>query len=170
MKSVEIKAAYKRNKKTEALLKKLEARCVETGKQTDTYFKVDIGGLMIREFESGSSKLIHYYREEEEGPRVCHYEIVTLKRSDRIREMLEGEHGVRAVVMKNREVWEYENMRIHFDEVEGLGNFIELQAVLEDGGTVNEGKEKVSFLMDVFGITQKHLIYQSYEEFTTQPA
>ena len=106
MKSVEIKARYKRSKKTTTLLERISARSVKSEEQTDVHFRIDIGGLMIRKHDSGVSKLVHYYREEDEGPRVCHYEEVTLKSTDRIREMLEEEHGIYAVVKKKREIWE----------------------------------------------------------------
>jgi predicted adenylyl cyclase CyaB len=38
--------------------------------------------------------------------------------------------GVRGVVRKRREIHHYHNVRIHLDDVEGLGTFVEFEAVL----------------------------------------
>ena len=35
---------------------------------------------------------------------------------------------------KRRRLFVYRNVRIHLDEVEGLGSFVELESVLEDAG------------------------------------
>ena len=56
--------------------------------------------------------------------------------------------GPRACVRKRREVWLYENARIHLDTVEGLGRFIEIEVVVTgrnaSGPRAHEGTASVA--------------------------
>jgi predicted adenylyl cyclase CyaB len=73
--------------------------------------------------------------------------------------------GVRCVVRKERELGLYENVRIHLDRVEGLGSFVELEAVY-DPEREDEGaqREKLRFLRDALGIRDEDLVAQSYAD------
>ena len=55
--------------------------------------------------------------------------------------------GVHRIVKKCREIWLHENVRIHLDAVEGLGAFMELEAVY-DGSPAAEAEQqkKVAYL------------------------
>jgi adenylate cyclase class 2 len=68
------------------------------------------------------------------------------------------------VVTKQREIWLYENVRIHLDRVEGLGTFLELEAVF-DGSPDGENAQRarIDFLMRELGIAEAELIGTSYE-------
>ena len=70
-----------------------------------------------------------------------------LKRT--LREIL----GVHKVVVKEREIFLVENVRIHLDRVAGLGTFLELEAVF-DGSADSETREraKVDDLMAKLGV------------------
>ncbi|MEM7315771.1 MAG: CYTH domain-containing protein, partial [Planctomycetota bacterium] len=46
---------------------------------------------------------------------------------------LDAAYQIHVVVTKNRDVYFYENVRIHLDCVEGLGDFLELEAVQCEG-------------------------------------
>ena len=168
MRNVEIKARFRRHRKTDRTLQRFKARRTLVEDQVDTYFDVSNGRMKIREHADGSAELIHYVREENEGPRISHYEIVPLKSEEHIREILEREHGIRAVVRKRREVWMWRNARIHFDDVEGLGSFVEFEVVLGRDETEEGGREKAEMLMSALGVTARDLIYQSYEDFFRQ--
>lgn len=165
MRNVEIKARYRRTRKTDSVLKRFKARKSGDLIQTDTYFDVNAGRLKVREHQDGHAEMIHYVRQEQDGPRISNYEIVPLRNKNSIKAILKKEHGIRAVVKKHREVWLWRNVRIHFDQVEDLGSFIEFEVVLGRDETEAEGHEKIGILMTAFGITMKDLIYQSYEDF-----
>ena len=57
-----------------------------------------------------------------------------------------------------------DNVRIHLDEVEGLGTFLELEAVY-DGSAVAEVQErqKLEELMRQLGVAEADLVDTSYE-------
>jgi len=56
-----------------------------------------------------------------------------------LREVLSRALGVRAILRKKRSVYFHGQTRIHFDEVEQLGSFIELEVELQPHQTVEEG-------------------------------
>jgi adenylate cyclase class IV len=71
---------------------------------------------------------------------------------------------VRRVVRKLREIGLFENVRIHLDRVEGLGDFVELEAVWDgDGAGEAEQARKVAFLRERLAIRDADLIAASYE-------
>jgi predicted adenylyl cyclase CyaB len=60
--------------------------------------------------------------------------------------------GVRGVVRKRREIYLWHNVRVHLDEVDGLGTFVEFEAVLsedEDEATARQRLEHLSGLLAV---------------------
>jgi predicted adenylyl cyclase CyaB len=70
--------------------------------------------------------------------------------------------GVRRVVDKRREVFLADNVRIHLDDVVGLGAFLEFEAVLDERHDDAAGLAQVERLMEAFGITKADLLEGSY--------
>ncbi len=52
--------------------------------------------------------------------------------------------------------------RIHFDKVDSLGEFIELEVVLSDSDGLEEGEKEAQILMNQLGIEIDHLIEAAY--------
>ena len=52
--------------------------------------------------------------------------------------------------------------RVHCDTVEGLGDFMELEVVLQDGQSVEHGQRIADDLMSKLGIDQTKLITCAY--------
>jgi homotetrameric cytidine deaminase len=100
--------------------------------QRDTYFARATGRLKLREQERGDAELIQYRRADDGGPRVSHYRIVPAPDAEALKAALEAALGTLVVVEKRRRLLLADHVRIHLDEVEGLGSFIELEAVGDD--------------------------------------
>ncbi|HOO57125.1 MAG TPA: class IV adenylate cyclase [bacterium] len=132
--------------------------------QVDTYFAVDSGRMKLREINNKDAQLIFYNRVDNRGPKKCVYHIVDIDNPDEMKDMLGKALGIDVVVKKNRKVYLYENVRIHIDRVEELGEFIEFEAVLEDDMTDTEGRNSVQRLMSEFGINKEDLIEDSYAD------
>jgi homotetrameric cytidine deaminase len=98
--------------------------------QRDTYFARATGRLKLREQTPGDTELIQYRRGDAAGPRVSHYRRVPA--GDELKEALEAALGTLVVVEKRRRLLLADHVRIHLDQVEGLGDFIELEAVGDD--------------------------------------
>ena len=95
--------------------------------QRDTYFGHANGRLKLREQDPGDTELIQYRRADEAGPRVSDYRLVPVGDADALREALDAALGTLVVVEKSRRLLIWEGVRIHLDEVEGLGSFVELE-------------------------------------------
>jgi predicted adenylyl cyclase CyaB len=70
--------------------------------------------------------------------------------------------GVRGVVRKRRLVYVVGNTRIHLDEVEGLGSFLELEVVLSPGESLEAGVATATELVRKLGIQESDLIQTAY--------
>jgi predicted adenylyl cyclase CyaB len=69
--------------------------------------------------------------------------------------------GTRGVVRKRREIYFWHNVRIHLDEVIGLGTFLELEAVLAPEDDENLAQERLDHLCEKLGIAENDLLGQS---------
>ena len=78
--------------------------------------------------------------------------------------MLEAGLGIQVVVRKTRQLFLWENVRIHLDEVEGLGRFLEFEAVLEEGQEEADGYAQLKRLRSEFGIDDDDVVGGSYSD------
>ena len=97
--------------------------------QRDTYFRVGEGRLKLREEEPGGAHLISYSRPDDASVRVSAYRVVPAPEG--LLPALTESLGVDVVVEKRRHLLLWETVRIHLDEVTGLGSFVELEAVAD---------------------------------------
>lgn len=132
--------------------------------QTDTYFATRAGRLKLRESSLSGAQLVPYFRPDERGARRSDYQVIAIEDGLGLARMLGAMLGVQRVVRKRREIALFENVRIHLDRVDGLGDFVELEAVW-DGGEVGrpEQEKKLAFLRDRLGIRDEDLVAGSYE-------
>ncbi|MDA0839919.1 MAG: class IV adenylate cyclase [Planctomycetota bacterium] len=130
--------------------------------QTDTFFNIPKGRLKLREFADGCAELIYYERPDSEGPKASSYVRSPCPSSSSMHEALTGALGVRGVVKKRRELFITEQTRIHLDEVEGLGTYLELEVVMRDDQTDAEGRAIANQLLKALGIQQDWLISGAY--------
>jgi predicted adenylyl cyclase CyaB len=132
--------------------------------QTDTYFKIDRGRLKLRENSGadGRCELISYSRPVTPMPCLSQYDIFPVKNPEVVKQELSESLGIRSVVRKAREVYLYENVRIHLDVVDGLGAFLELEAVIPAGTTEQSGEKMVNELLSALRIESESLVDVSY--------
>ena len=130
--------------------------------QEDTYLNVSSGRLKLRVFEDGTGELIHYERPDTPSPKESRYIQYELPRPAALKEALTRGLGIRAVVRKTRTLYMAGQTRIHFDEVEGLGRFIELEVVLRDSDSEAMGTEIAHNLMRQLMIQDDDLIAEGY--------
>jgi predicted adenylyl cyclase CyaB len=70
--------------------------------------------------------------------------------------------GVRGVVRKKRTLYLVGQTRLHLDEVEGLGEFVELEVVLRHGQSDLEGQQIARELMTRLAIREQDLLEGAY--------
>lgn len=73
----------------------------------------------------GFHELIYYDREETAGPKLSSYNKCQVKED--IEELLTNALGTWGVVNKVRTLIMVDQTRVHFDSVDGLGDFVELE-------------------------------------------
>jgi homotetrameric cytidine deaminase len=132
--------------------------------QRDTYFARARGRLKLREQEPGETELIQYRRDDADEPRTSHYRRVAAGAAGGLREALDEAYGTLVVVEKRRRLLVWEEVRIHLDEVEGLGQFVELEAVAPADSDLTGEHEKVARLRQELRIEDGALVAAGYSD------
>ncbi len=130
--------------------------------QTDTFFHVSHGRLKLREFGDGKAELIFYDRADRRAARLSEYERIPCEQPEQLRRALASSLGVRGVVRKKREVALVDRTRVHFDEVEGLGSFLELEVVLGEEESLSAGERIADNLLRELRVPRSTLISRAY--------
>ncbi len=130
--------------------------------QIDTFFNVAKGRLKLREFPNQDAQLIYYHRANQAGPKLSDYHITNTPNAAELKYTLSDTVGVLAEVKKRRILLMRGRTRLHFDIVEGLGQFIELEVVLNEQETLEAGRCEANQLMKLLGIQSHTLIDQAY--------
>jgi len=134
MKNIELKVKTKNFHRAINLLKKLGATRRKPLFQVDTYFHSPVGRLKTREINRSSQELIYYQRPDSRKSKVSTYKIIPLSPAElKITKNILGRlYKKWLVVKKNRDLWRFKHTRIHLDNVQNLGNFIELETVANE--------------------------------------
>ena len=138
----------------------------ETIDQDDTFFRVPHGRLKLREFADGSAELIHYHRPDGGDAKASDYVRVAVPDASALREALARGCGLLGRVRKERLLLRVNeggfNTRIHIDRVEGLGDFMELEVVLQDGQSDAQGAAVAEHIMAALALQGAPRIAGSY--------
>lgn len=122
-------------------LSDLNATHHETVHQIDTYFHVTNvkdaprskacePRLKLREANGWSEGwLIYYERPNQDGSRYSQYQLCEIADPGSLKGLLTLALGIKTIVKKQREVWMFNDTRIHLDTVADLGQFVELETV-----------------------------------------
>ena len=138
--------------------------------QLDTFFNVPHGRLKLREFGDGRGELIFYDRADVGGARPSDYVVVPTEEPATLKRVLVAALGLQREVSKRRELFLAGQTRIHFDEVVGLGSYIELEVVLRPDQPVAEGKWIAADLMARLGIHETDLVDRAYVDLLERAA
>jgi adenylate cyclase, class 2 len=161
---IEFKARVKDTAKLETMLKELNPVFKGEDHQVDTYFKVQQGRLKLREGKIENA-LIWYDRPNDKGTK--HSKVLLYKHGQdaALKEILATAHTVKAVVDKQRKIYFIDNVKFHFDHVEHLGHFIEVEAIDEDGSLgLHKIQEQCDHYAAVFGLQPEDYVAVSYSD------
>ena len=140
-------------------------RFVGVDEQTDTYFNTSHGRLKMRQGPIENA-LIYYNRENKAGPKLSEVKILPLdNNAELLKELLATSNGVKIVVKKKRAIYFIDNVKFHIDEVEGLGSFVEIEAIDTDGSLgLEKIREQCYFYLQQFQIGEDDLLTHSYSD------
>jgi homotetrameric cytidine deaminase len=132
--------------------------------QRDTYFAGRDGRLKLREQDGERPELIAYRRPDSADASESTYVLAPVADADALAEALDAALGATVVVAKRRQLLLWEGVRIHLDEVEGLGSFVEFEAVVPDAGDLDTARAKVARLRESLGIADEALVSVGYSD------
>jgi predicted adenylyl cyclase CyaB len=140
-------------------------------RQVDTYFRTAAGRLKLRQSSLGGGQLVPYLRPDGHGERRADYAVIAIPEPQACLRLLAAILGVHRVVRKQREIFLVGNVRVHLDRVDGLGDFLELEAVFDGSPAAEAGeREKVQKLLAELGVRDGDLVPTSYEALIPEPA
>jgi predicted adenylyl cyclase CyaB len=138
--------------------------------QDDTFFACARGRMKLRTFSPREGQLIFYRRPDQAGPKESFFVISPTASPDSLREALILAYGQAGRVRKHRTLYLVGRTRVHLDQVEGLGPFLELEVVLADGERPEAGVEEARRLMASLGIPESRLVEEAYVDLLTRSA
>jgi predicted adenylyl cyclase CyaB len=160
--NIEIKAILKNRAAAEAIAARLSDAGPETIYQQDYFFSSGGARLKLRILAPDRGELIRYERADVAELRCSRYLIARTLDPQILLDILTATLGRTGVVKKVRTLYRFGQTRIHLDQVEGLGDFLEFEVVLEPGQSDNEGKSIAAALLADFGIDKQQLIAEAY--------
>lgn len=161
-KNLELKAyAYDFNAQIKAV-EHLTSAAKETLFQEDVFFRAAQARLKLRKFADGSAELIAYSRPDYPDGRFSEYERTPITHSMTLEKVLQRACGVIGVVRKSRIVYIHHGTRIHFDRVEGLGDFVEIEVVMPQSMTESEAKHILESWKDILHIHPSQVLAKAY--------
>jgi predicted adenylyl cyclase CyaB len=160
--NIEIKARVRNFDEVRRRAEKLSDTPVEILPQEDLFFNTPQGRLKLRILTQDKGQLIYYTRPDQEGPKRSDYYISLTSDPESLRHVLQLAYGIRGIVRKTRYLYLVGQTRVHLDDVEGLGEFMELEVVMQAGQSDGEGQAIAEGLMAALGVDRAALIEGAY--------
>lgn len=149
MHNVEFKAELRDLALARTVCGVLNATFIGTLEQTDTYYRIPSGRLKKRECVGEPTEYIFYDRANRTRPKLSHFTIYSEQQAAE-RFGLQP-LPVWLVVKKSRDLFMLGSVRIHLDKVEGLGSFIEFEALVSTSQNIARCHEVIADLRESFG-------------------
>jgi predicted adenylyl cyclase CyaB len=160
--NIEIKARARNFAQIRSRAEKLSDTPVEVISQEDIFFHTPQGRLKLRILAANSGQLIYYTRPDQEGPKRSDYHISYTSDPENLKRVLDLAYRVRGIVRKTRYLYLVGQTRVHLDDVESLGQFIELEVVMQEEQSDAEGQEIAEALMASLGVERSDLLEGAY--------
>lgn len=168
IKNYEFKAKVSEPEVYEKLLLALNPEFKGEDHQIDTYFNVSRGRLKLREGNIENA-LIQYERENISDSKLSKVILYRHNPDPALKEILISQFGIRAIVEKRRKIYFLGNVKFHFDKVENMGTFMEVEAIDTDNSfTRNELKAQCDYFLNYFSLSTSDLLSESYSDMIMQ--
>jgi predicted adenylyl cyclase CyaB len=164
IKNFEFKAKVDDTEKYENKLLALNPTFHGIDHQIDTYFNAQHGRLKLREGNIENS-LINYDRENISGSKESQIILYQYEPNTALKTILTRQLGVKIVINKKRKIYFIDNIKFHFDLVENLGTFIEVEAIdSSEKFTLEELKNQCDNYFKFFELAEHSIIDKSYSD------
>jgi adenylate cyclase, class 2 len=162
MKNLELKFRGANLPELEVKIRLIGASYLKSIQQTDIFFKVPNGRLKLRLEEGNLPCLIFYDRPDVNEAKLSDYQLVYCEQGTEMQAVLEKALGSSGIVKKQRTIYLWQNIRIHLDKVEKLGEFIEFEAVLNETSDMTFENNQLAELVSKLGIDASNAISGAY--------
>lgn len=164
MQNVEIKARCEDLQAVHDILVGQSLKRVSRMRQVDTYFHCRDGRLKLREIDGGARvELIGYRRPDHPAMRTSVYSIAKVADVASMRAVLSTVMGVHVTVAKTRDLYKWEQTRVHLDAVDGLGTFVELETQVY-GEELGTAERECMRVFTTLGLQDDDVIATSYSD------
>jgi adenylate cyclase len=160
--NVEVKARLRDREGVEALVRERASHGPELIVQEDFFYGCSSGRLKLRIFDEARGELIFYRRPDTEGPKESVFCKAPTSDPEAMTEVLEFALGVVGEVRKRRTFYRVGQTRVHLDEVDGLGHYLELEVVLRPDQTTADGVAIAEELVVHLGLDGADLEARAY--------
>ncbi len=147
-----------------ALVEGLADQGPTTIRQQDTFFPCASGRLKLRRLADNRGELIAYRRADVAGSKQSDYVLARTAEPEALRAVLAEALGTTVVVTKTRWLYLVGQTRVHLDEVQGLGDFLELEVVLAEGQVPEEGHRIAREIMAKLEVRAEDLVEGAYAD------
>jgi len=160
--NIEVKARCSDLHRVRQILKSKAAEYRGLDNQLDTYFRVKQGRLKLR---TGNIEnfVIYYNRPDVKGPKLSKVLLVPTNVGSELAQILSTCLETLLTARKKREIYFLGNVKIHLDSIDGLGQFVEIEAQ-SDGRTETELRAQCEECVNLFDIKTEDLLAQSYSD------
>ena len=146
----------------EQILLNLNADYKGEDHQIDTYFETDNGRFKLREGNIENA-LIFYQRQDIAGAKVSDISYYQSADKESLKQVLTKAMNVISCVDKRRKIFFIDNVKFHLDRIEGLGTFVEIEAIgMTESDTVEKLKNQCAQYIEMFGIQDDDFVADSY--------
>jgi predicted adenylyl cyclase CyaB len=164
IKNVEFKARVESSDAYEQQLLPLSPVFKGLDHQVDTYFKVPVGRLKLREGNIEHA-LIQYMRSDYAGAKQSDVILYRHTPDPALKNILALQFGILKVVDKQRKIYFIDNVKFHFDKVEGLGEFMEVEAIDDkDAFTTEQLQQQCNHWAAFFSLKPEQFMTGSYSD------
>jgi len=160
--NIEIKARLRDRQRVEDLVRRCADHGPELIVQEDVFFPCEAGRLKLRKFSEDRGEVIFYRRLDGKGPTESEFFKAATSDPDAMTAAMRAALGEIGTVRKRRTLYLVGQTRVHLDEVDGLGSWLELEVVLDLGQSVDDGAAIARDLMDELGISERDLEARAY--------
>lgn len=124
--------------------------------------------MKLRQVEDAAAELITYRRPAQADAKFSAYQIYRTEAAEALINALKILFPVEMVIRKTRTLFLWEGVRIHLDEVQGLGDFIEFEAVITNPAGRDQARTHLNQLQIAFDIAVADLCAVGYYELLQQ--
>ncbi|HNE27684.1 MAG TPA: class IV adenylate cyclase [Saprospiraceae bacterium] len=168
--NIELKARTTRQTEIRAWLEAQGADFRGADFQTDTYFHVPNGRLKLRT-GNVENNLIHYRRADQPEARASEVALAPVADGPALKNALARALGILVEVHKRREIYFMDNVKIHLDELDGLGRFVEIEAIAQKPEHTREWLlEQCRQYAALFRIQPDDILAESYSDLLLRKA